>query len=76
MTQKMKKIWAALLAAAMLLGLSACSGESDGSDENIIPESSGGKEISRSAAADKVFPLTATATTVLTPSSPRITPIS
>ena len=57
MTQKMKKIWAALLAAAMLLGLSACSGESDGSDENIIPESSGGKEISRSAAADKVFSL-------------------
>lgn len=41
----------------MLLGLSACSGESDGSDENIIPESSGGKEISRSAAADKVFSL-------------------
>lgn len=57
MTQKMKKIWAALLAAAMLLGLSACSGESDGSDENIIPESSGGKEISRSTAADKVFSL-------------------
>lgn len=57
MTKKMKKIWAALLAAAMLLGLSACSGESDGSDENIIPESSGGKEISRSAAADKVFSL-------------------
>lgn len=57
MIKKMKKIWAALLAAAMLLGLSACSGESDGSDENIIPESSGGKEISRSAAADKVFSL-------------------
>ncbi|PWM20495.1 MAG: hypothetical protein DBX49_00555 [Clostridia bacterium] len=57
MIKKMKKIWAALLAVAMLLGLSACSGESDGSDENIIPESSGGKEISRSAAADKVFSL-------------------
>lgn len=57
MIKKMKKIWAALLAAAMLLALSACSGESDGSDENIIPESSGGKEISRSAAADKVFSL-------------------
>ena len=53
----MKKWNVCVLAAAMLLGLSACSGESDGSDENIIPESSGGKEISRSAAADKVFSL-------------------
>ena len=55
MTYRFKKILALLLAAAMLLSLSACGrgGEEDGG----IPESTGGRDVVRAEAADKRFTL-------------------
>jgi len=52
----LRKIISLLLVAVMMLSLSACGGD----DENpygIVPESTKGKDVQRSEAADKVFSL-------------------
>lgn len=57
MKNNIKKIFAFLLAGAMLLGCTACGKSKKDDTENVILESSGGKELVRSAAADEVFSL-------------------
>lgn len=53
----LKKCTALLLVAAMALSLAACSGTDLDSLYDNIPESTGGKDIVRAAAADDVFSL-------------------
>ena len=53
MSKHCKRILALLLCAAALLSLSACGKQED--DPNSIPESTGGKEIVKGAAADEKF---------------------
>ena len=54
MRETSKKILALLLAAAMALSLAACGRSSL---EQEIPESTGGQDVVRAEAADKVFTL-------------------
>lgn len=53
MSKHCKRILALLLCAAALLSLTACGKQED--DPNSIPESTGGKEIVKGAAADEKF---------------------
>ena len=53
MSNHFQKLLALLLVFAALLGLSACGREED--DPNAIPDSTGGKEIVKGAAADERF---------------------
>jgi peptide/nickel transport system substrate-binding protein len=55
MIKKSRRILAALLAALMAMSLAACGRSSDSGDE--IMESTGGKDVVRSEAADKIFTL-------------------
>lgn len=57
MRKNIKKILALFLACAMLLCCSACQSSSSSNPEDLIQESTGGQEISRSAAMDNVFSL-------------------
>ena len=61
-----KRAAAVLLAAVMALGSSACQSGKKTADEGI-PESSGGKDIVRSAAADDVFSLNSNSNYSLNP---------
>lgn len=54
--KSLKRITAVLMALVMLLGCSAC-GTSSGADDNSIPESTGGKDIEKTKAADNVLSL-------------------
>ena len=54
MSQKIKKILSLGLAAVMLLTSAACGRRKE---ETVIPESTGGRDVVRSAAADNVFSL-------------------
>lgn len=55
--KKAKKITALLCALLLLLGLSACGLGGNSGEEDMIPESTEGKDIVRSAAADDIFTL-------------------
>ena len=52
----MKRIFASLLTVVMVFTLTAC-GHGSGTDENQIPESTGGKELARAESVDNVFSL-------------------
>ncbi|MBO5496559.1 MAG: ABC transporter substrate-binding protein [Oscillospiraceae bacterium] len=53
MRNRCKRLLCLVLAAAMVLGLAGCGRQKDTGDE--IPESTGGKDVVRAAAADRVF---------------------
>ncbi|MBQ7895811.1 MAG: ABC transporter substrate-binding protein [Oscillospiraceae bacterium] len=53
---KLKRLTALLMAAVMLLGCTGC-GASEEDDEQVLLESTGGKDIVRAKAADNVFSL-------------------
>ena len=46
-----------LMAAAVLIGCTACTGQSGQDPMDMIPESTGGKDVARAKAADNVFSL-------------------
>ena len=55
MRNRYKRLLSLLLAAGMLLSLTGCGRKQDTGDE--IPESTGGKDVVRAAAADRIFSL-------------------
>lgn len=57
MRERILKTLALLLSAALLLSCGACSGSRNEDPMSKIPESTGGRDVVRSAAADNVFSL-------------------